>query len=125
MATPTVAVAPAGPWAHTQEDATVEVFRPIKSIGRAGVRSIVVIAVRTNGWNADVDDDLRLSRWRQGQARQQCCCSEKNIESSHMRPPFEVSVCYLCFVGCSVAFKNSLPTANTIRGSLGSRRPES
>jgi hypothetical protein len=45
MATPAVAVAPACPGTHAQEDAAVEVTRPIKSIGRAGVRRIVVIAV--------------------------------------------------------------------------------
>jgi hypothetical protein len=84
MATPAMAIAPAGPRAHAQEDAAVKVSRTVKSIGRAGVRGIVVITVLTNGWNADVDHDLRLNCWRQGQARQQCCRSEKSFESSHM-----------------------------------------
>src|ERR1035437_9748318 len=69
MTTPTVAIAPAGPRTHAQEDAAIKVSRPVKSIGRAGVRFIVVIAVRTDGWNADVYDDLSLSHWRQSQAR--------------------------------------------------------
>src|ERR1035437_9450518 len=69
MTTPTVAIAPAGPGTHAQKDAAIKVSRPVKSIGRAGVRFIVVIAVRTDGWNADVYDDLSLSRWRQSQAR--------------------------------------------------------
>src|ERR1039458_7514755 len=58
MAPPAVAVAPAGPRAHAQENAAIEVPRAVKTIGRAGVRRIVVVAVRTNGWNADVDDEL-------------------------------------------------------------------
>jgi hypothetical protein len=45
MATPAVAVAPAGPRPHAQEDAAVKIPRPVKSIGRAGIRCIVVIAV--------------------------------------------------------------------------------
>src|ERR1035437_1468239 len=69
MTTPTVAIAPAGPRTHAQKDAAIKVSRPVKSIGRAGVRFIVVIAVRTDGWNADVYDDLSLSHWRQSQAR--------------------------------------------------------
>ena len=69
MATPAVTIAPAGPWAHAQEDAAVKVSRPVKSIGRAGIRRIVIIAVRTDGWNADVNDELSLNNWRQGQAR--------------------------------------------------------
>jgi hypothetical protein len=102
MTAPAVAIAPAGPWAHAQEDAAIEVPRTVKSIGCAGVRRIVVIAVRTYGWGAaDVDDDLSLSHWRQGQTRQQCRCSEKNCESSHMRPPFKVSVLpVLCGMHC-------------------------
>src|ERR1017187_8615481 len=79
MATPAVTVAPAGPWAHAQKYAAIKVPRPIKSIGRAGVRCIVVIAVRTNGWNADVYDKLSLNHWRQGQTRQQCCRSDKSF----------------------------------------------
>ena len=61
MAAPAVAIAPAGPWAHAQEDAVVEVARPVKSIGRAGVGRIVVIAVGTDRLNADADYDLRLA----------------------------------------------------------------
>ena len=68
MAAPAVAIAPAGPRAHAQEDAVIEVSRPVKSIGRAGVWSIVVISVRASGLHAQFNDDLSLSRRRQDQA---------------------------------------------------------
>jgi hypothetical protein len=76
MTAPAVAIAPASPWAHAQEDAVVEVPRPIEAHGRAGVGRIVVVAVPTDRLNANTDDDLRASRWRQGQAREQCGGSE-------------------------------------------------
>jgi len=76
MAAPAVAIAPAGPWAHAQEDAVVEVPRPVKAIGRAGVRRIVVVAVRTDGLNADINYNLRSDRWHKGQAGEQCCRTE-------------------------------------------------
>ena len=37
MAAPAVGITPAGPWAHAQEDAVVEVIRPVKALGRAAV----------------------------------------------------------------------------------------
>ena len=70
---PAVSITPAGPWAHAQEDAAVKVSWPVESIGRAGVGRVVVVAVRTNRWNADADGNLRLSRWRHGQTHKQCC----------------------------------------------------
>jgi hypothetical protein len=76
MLTPAVAIAPAGPWAHAQENTAIKIARPVEAIGRAGVRSIVVIAVGTDRLNADADFDLRLSRWRQGHAHNQSCSSE-------------------------------------------------
>jgi hypothetical protein len=76
MLTPAVAIAPAGPWAHAQEDAAVKVARSVEAIGSAGVWSIVVIAVGADRLNADADFDLRLSRWRQGHAHNQSCSSE-------------------------------------------------
>src|SRR5271157_3449227 len=76
MAAPAVAIAPAGPWAHAQEDAVVEVPRPVEAIRRAGVGRVVVVAVGAGRLNANVDDDLRVSRWRKGQAREQCCSAE-------------------------------------------------
>jgi hypothetical protein len=45
MITPAVAIAPACPWTHTQEDAVIEIARPIKATGCAAVRCIVVVAV--------------------------------------------------------------------------------
>ena len=43
--TPAVAIAPARPWTHAQEDAVIEIARPIKSAGCAAIRCIVVVAV--------------------------------------------------------------------------------
>jgi hypothetical protein len=76
MAAPAVLVAPAGPRTHAQEDAVEEVIRPVKARGCAAVRRIVVVAPLTDGWNADANDNLRASRWRQGQTREQCCRNE-------------------------------------------------
>jgi hypothetical protein len=71
MLTPAVPIAPAGPWAHAQENAVVEVARPIESHRRAFIRRIVVIPVRTHRLCAYIDVDLRLSRRRQSQPREQ------------------------------------------------------
>jgi len=73
MTAPPVAISPARPWAHAQEDAVVKVSRPVKAIRRAGVGRVVVIAVRTYrlNANADANDDLRLGRRRHSHARQQ------------------------------------------------------
>jgi hypothetical protein len=80
MIAPSVTITPAGPWTHAQEDAVVEVILPVKSPGRASVRPHFVVAPLAygwfadfNGWNADLDGNLRASRWRHGQAREQCC----------------------------------------------------
>ncbi len=69
---PAVGITPAGPGAYTQKDAAVEVRRPIKAHGSAGVGRGFIVAVRANGWNADFDGNLRASRWRQSQSRKQC-----------------------------------------------------
>jgi hypothetical protein len=76
MLAPAVGISPAGPWAHAQEDAVVEVIRPVKTLGRAAVRRGFVIAPLADGWFADFDSNLRANRWRQGQARKQCCHAE-------------------------------------------------
>ena len=52
---PAVAVAPSSPRPHAQEDAVVEVARPIKSHGRAGIRRVIVVAVRAHRLNSDID----------------------------------------------------------------------
>jgi hypothetical protein len=45
-----------------------------------------------DGWNADFDADLRASRWRHGQTREQCCDTEKRFGSAHnVTPLFKVS----------------------------------
>jgi hypothetical protein len=38
MLTPTMAIAPVRPWAHTQEDSVIEIAWSIKAAGRAAVR---------------------------------------------------------------------------------------
>jgi hypothetical protein len=84
MAAPSVAISPSGPWAHAQEDAVVEIARPVKAIGRTGVRRIVVVAIRTYRLNANADDDLRLRRRRHGQPRKKRCSTENCFECAHM-----------------------------------------
>ena len=71
MATPSVAVSPTAPGTHAEEDAIVEVARPVIAHGRAGVRRITVIAVRTDGLDAEVDHNLRLGRRGKSQAGKQ------------------------------------------------------
>ena len=66
---PAVAVAPAAPRAHAQEDSVVEVPGPIIAHGGALVGCIAVVAVLTNWLNSDANHDLRSDRWRHGQAR--------------------------------------------------------
>ena len=75
MFAPAVAVAPVRPGSHAQEDAVIEISRPIKATGCAAVRCIVVIAVGTDRLNAYADADLCTGGWRQGQRDEQCCCT--------------------------------------------------
>jgi hypothetical protein len=77
MAAPTVVITPAGPWAHAQEDAVVEVARPVITDRSAGIRCIAVVAVRTDGWRTTYGDgNLRIRFWRQGQGRKQSCSTQ-------------------------------------------------
>src|ERR1017187_2245509 len=62
MASPAVVITPAGPWAHAQKDAIVEVSRPVIPHGCAGIRRISVVAVRTDGLNANADGNLRMGQ---------------------------------------------------------------
>src|ERR1700691_2918258 len=75
MFAPAVAVAPVRPWTDAQEDAVIEIARPIKTTGRTAVRCIVVIAVGTDRLNADADADANLCAggWRQAQGDEQRC----------------------------------------------------
>jgi hypothetical protein len=68
MTAPAVAVAPASPWAHAQEDAVIEIPRSVKTHGSAGVGRVVVVAPGTDRLNANPNHDLRVGRWRQGHA---------------------------------------------------------
>ena len=90
MPAPAVAVAPATPRTHAQEDAVVEIARPVITHRRALVRCVTVVAVCTARLNADVNRNLRLCCRRQGHAHNQCCCSEENFKSAHVTP-FKVS----------------------------------
>jgi hypothetical protein len=74
MFTPTVAIAPVRPWTHAQENAVVEIARSIVTTGRAGIRRIAVVPVRTDGL-IDADDNFRADLWRQGQDSEQGCCT--------------------------------------------------
>jgi hypothetical protein len=64
MFAPAVTITPAGPGTHAQEDAVVEVIRPVKALGRASVRPSFVVAPLANRWFADFNDNLRASLWR-------------------------------------------------------------
>jgi hypothetical protein len=68
MSAPTVSVAPAGPRAYAEEDAVVEVPRPVKSIGRATIGRIFIVAPLTDGWNADFDGNLSFRGWDNDQS---------------------------------------------------------
>jgi len=84
MFAPAVCIAPAGPGAYAEENAIVEVPRPVKSIGRASVGRSFVIAPLTDGWDADFDGNLSFCSRHNGQSRKQYCRSEQSFESSHM-----------------------------------------
>jgi hypothetical protein len=71
MCAPAVAVAPTCPRSHAQEDAVIEISRPVEAHGGTLVRSVVVVAVGTNWLNAHAYINLRASRWRHGQGREQ------------------------------------------------------
>jgi hypothetical protein len=72
MSAPAVAIAPVRPRANAQEDAVIEIARPIKTTGRAAVRRIVIVAVGTDRWiYADADSDLCAGHWHQGQGYEQ------------------------------------------------------
>jgi hypothetical protein len=71
MTSPAVAIAPASPWAHAQEDTVVEIARPVKTNWCAGIWCVVIVTVGTSRLNAD--DNLRVNLWRHSQDREQCC----------------------------------------------------
>lgn len=77
MAAPTVVISPTGPRTHAQEDAVVEVARPVITNRGAGIRCIAVIAVRTDRWWPPyADGNLRIRFWRKGQGRKQSCAKQ-------------------------------------------------
>jgi hypothetical protein len=84
MIAPAVAVAPAGPGTHTEEDPVEEESRPVKVHWRAGIGRSFVIAVGADRRNAHIDFHLCFRRPRQDQAREQCCRIKENFVSAHM-----------------------------------------
>ena len=92
MSAPAVAIAPARPRPHAQEDSVVEVSRPVEANRRAGIRRVVVVAIRANRLDTDVNDDLCIRSGRQcahrseheQSARQHCMTGAKSLESAHV-----------------------------------------
>src|SRR5271155_82339 len=77
MFAPAMAVAPVRPWAHAQEDAVIEISRPVKAARRAAIRCRVVVAVGTDRRiyaYAYTHGDLR-GCWHDDQGREQGCCT--------------------------------------------------
>jgi hypothetical protein len=62
MSAPAVAIAPAAPWTHAQEDAVVEVSRSVIAHRCAGIRLVAIVAVRAVRLRTNIDIDLRLGR---------------------------------------------------------------
>jgi len=94
MSAPAVAVSPAGPGAHAEEDAVIEVARAIVAIGRAGVGGVVVVSpLADRRWAADADEHLgvccggRSESHGSDQDREQRRGGEKSFESVHWRGP--------------------------------------
>jgi hypothetical protein len=83
VSAPAVAVSPAAPGSHAQEDAVVEVAGAVITHRRASVRRISVIPVGTNRLNSDVNHDLSVGRWHYSQTGQQCRRTDKCFESAH------------------------------------------
>ena len=79
MPAPAVAIAPAAPRAHAQEDAVVKVPRSVIAVRSARVGRITVVAVGTDWLHADFNHNLCFGRRRNGQAYDQCCCTEKSF----------------------------------------------
>ena len=71
MGAPAVAVSPAGPGAHAEEDAVVEVARAVEAAGGAGVGSVVVVAPGANGLHPDADHYLSIGCRREGEGGEQ------------------------------------------------------
>src|SRR5271154_1183354 len=73
MFAPAMSVAPVRPGSHSQEDAVIEIARPIKTTGRAAIRCVVVIAIGTDRLNADAHANLRVGGWHQDPRGEQGC----------------------------------------------------
>src|ERR1019366_2737568 len=83
MTAPAVSIAPAGPWAHAEEDAVIEIARTVKAHRGTGVGLIVVISVGAGWLDPDIDNDLCLQHRCQCQTREQGRRTEKSFDSMH------------------------------------------
>src|SRR5580658_718011 len=127
MLTPAVAVSPVCPRAHAQEDAVIEISRPIKAARRAAIRCIVVVAVGTDWRYADAyaDCDLRTGHWRQGQ--QQGCCTRQK-QTAHCQPAgpwthaFELPH-FVVLLNIRLRWKGMVPLSASGAGIAGQYRP--
>jgi hypothetical protein len=84
MTAPAVTITPAGPGAHPQENAVVEIARTVVARRCALIGSISVVAVRANGLNPNVHRNLCLRCWRHRQPREQYCGRNQDLESAHL-----------------------------------------
>jgi len=63
LVTPAVCITPMSPWTDAQENAVIEITRPVKTIGGAGVWCIGIVAIRAYGRRAaDSNGNLCPSR---------------------------------------------------------------
>jgi hypothetical protein len=70
---PSMAIAPVGPGAYTQENTVIEVTGSVIARGRASIGSVAVIAVgadRRTAADVDAEADLRVTWWREGHRRE-------------------------------------------------------
>jgi hypothetical protein len=73
MTTPTVSVAPVGPWTYAKKDAVIEIASPVETDRRTGVGWVFVVAVTTNRRRtADTNHDLSIARRHTCQRRSHC-----------------------------------------------------
>src|SRR5271170_6625996 len=70
MVPPAVVIAPACPRADTEEDAIIEIARPIKTTGSAAVWCIIVVAVGTNR-RIYAYGNLCVQSWHEGRGCEQ------------------------------------------------------
>jgi hypothetical protein len=83
MLSPSVAVAPTSPWADAEKDAVIEVARTVIADRRAAIGCIAVVAVLTDGLDANADIELSIRLRCEEDARQYDCCNNKSFDCTH------------------------------------------